>query len=106
MVAPGRAGIGQERGGCGNFEEAAFYEFVAQLVEQRPFKAWVLGSSPSELTRFVGRNFPSYLYLLKIKLVDCHCGFVLWPRIVRRFRRVARSAVRWRRGGAGRRIRR
>src|SRR6266567_6473155 len=25
-------------------------ELVAQLVEQRPFKAWVLGSSPSELT--------------------------------------------------------
>jgi hypothetical protein len=23
---------------------------VAQLVEQRPFKAWVLGSSPSALT--------------------------------------------------------
>jgi hypothetical protein len=26
------------------------FELVAQLVEQRPFKAWVLGSSPSELT--------------------------------------------------------
>jgi hypothetical protein len=25
-------------------------ELVAQMVEQRPFKAWVLGSSPSELT--------------------------------------------------------
>ncbi len=25
-------------------------ELVAQLVEQRPFKAWVLGSIPSELT--------------------------------------------------------
>jgi hypothetical protein len=34
---------------CGNFEKAA-RELVAQLVEQRPFKAWVLGSSPSELT--------------------------------------------------------
>ena len=35
---------------CGSFEEAAWNELVAQLVEQRPFKAWVLGSSPSELT--------------------------------------------------------
>ena len=34
----------------GSFEEAALNELVAQLVEQRPFKAWVLGSSPSELT--------------------------------------------------------
>lgn len=25
-------------------------ELVAQSVEQRPFKAWVLGSSPSQLT--------------------------------------------------------
>ncbi len=25
-------------------------ELVAQQVEQRPFKAWVLGSNPSELT--------------------------------------------------------
>ena len=25
---------------------------VAQLVEQRPFKAWVLGSSPSALTSY------------------------------------------------------
>lgn len=24
-------------------------EFVAQLVEQRPFKPWVVGSSPTEL---------------------------------------------------------
>ena len=26
---------------------------VAQLVEQRPFKAWVLGSSPSALTKIL-----------------------------------------------------
>ena len=35
---------------CDNLESAALNELVAQLVEQRPFKAWVLGSSPSELT--------------------------------------------------------
>jgi hypothetical protein len=34
----------------GSFELAALNELVAQLVEQRPFKAWVLGSIPSELT--------------------------------------------------------
>src|SRR5688572_14348355 len=31
-------------------------EPVAQLVEQRPFKAWVLGSSPSRLTRPKGQR--------------------------------------------------
>jgi hypothetical protein len=40
-----------------NFDVAAFCELVAQLVEQRPFKAWVLGSSPSGLTTPFGR-FP------------------------------------------------
>jgi hypothetical protein len=32
---------------------------VAQLVEQRPFKAWVLGSSPSGITEnlFFGAGF-------------------------------------------------
>src|SRR5512146_2044638 len=35
---------------CVSFESAALFELVAQLVEQRPFKAWVLGSNPSELT--------------------------------------------------------
>jgi hypothetical protein len=35
---------------CVSFERAALNELVAQLVEQRPFKAWVLGSNPSELT--------------------------------------------------------
>ena len=35
---------------CVSLELAALNELVAQLVEQRPFKAWVLGSSPSELT--------------------------------------------------------
>ena len=42
---------------CGSLESAAFNELVAQLVEQRPFKAWVLGSIPSELTT-LGRGFP------------------------------------------------
>jgi hypothetical protein len=27
-----------------------FIDSVAQLVEQRPFKAWVLGSNPSRVT--------------------------------------------------------
>ena len=26
------------------------YDLVAQLVEQRPFKAWVVGSSPTGIT--------------------------------------------------------
>ncbi len=26
-----------------------FYDFVAQLVEQRTFNAWVLGSNPNEV---------------------------------------------------------
>ena len=38
---------------CVSFETAVLNELVAQLVEQRPFKAWVLGSSPSELTTFI-----------------------------------------------------
>jgi hypothetical protein len=33
-----------------SLNKAALNELVAQLVEQRPFKAWVLGSNPSELT--------------------------------------------------------
>ena len=28
----------------------SFYDLLAQLVEQRPFKAWVLGSSPRGIT--------------------------------------------------------
>ena len=46
-------------------------ELVAQLVEQRPFKAWVLGSIPSELTTSPGhtslpfrRRFQAWLRLL------------------------------------------
>ena len=35
---------------CGSLEQAASDELVAQLVEQRPFKAWVVGSNPTELT--------------------------------------------------------
>jgi hypothetical protein len=38
------------------------HELVAQLVEQRPFKAWVLGSSPSELTTF---NISGWHYLVR-----------------------------------------
>ena len=52
-------GVGDRRRGMesyGNFEGAALNELVAQLVEQRPFKAWVLGSSPSELTISAAAN--------------------------------------------------
>jgi hypothetical protein len=41
---------GQKASRCVNLESAALNELVAQLVEHRPFKALVLGSSPSELT--------------------------------------------------------
>ena len=35
---------------CDSLELAALNELVAQLVEQRPFKAWVVRSSRTELT--------------------------------------------------------
>ena len=35
---------------CGSFERAAVNEPVAQLVEQRPFKAWVVRSIRTGLT--------------------------------------------------------
>jgi hypothetical protein len=35
---------------CGSLKEAVLNELVTQLVEQRPFKAWVVGSIPTELT--------------------------------------------------------
>jgi hypothetical protein len=37
-------------GGLDSVQEVESRELVAQLVEQRPFKAWVLGSNPSGLT--------------------------------------------------------
>ena len=40
----------RQGGACVSFEEAALNELVAQLVEQRPFKAWVVRSSRTELT--------------------------------------------------------
>jgi hypothetical protein len=40
---------------CDNLEQAVLQELVAQLVEQRPFKAWVVGSSPTELTTLSDR---------------------------------------------------
>ena len=27
------------------------HDFVAQLVEQRPFKAWVVGPNPTKITK-------------------------------------------------------
>lgn len=44
----------------GSLEEAVLNELVAQLVEQRPFKAWVLGSSPSELTTVLPLPSPTF----------------------------------------------
>ena len=35
---------------CDNLVLAVLNELVAQLVEQRPFKAWVVGPNPTELT--------------------------------------------------------
>ena len=43
---------------CGSLEEAAINELVAQLVEQRPFKAWVVGSIPTELTPQAANSLP------------------------------------------------
>ena len=43
---------------CGSLEEAALNELVAQLVEQRPFKAWVVGSIPTELTTQAANSLP------------------------------------------------
>jgi hypothetical protein len=35
---------------CATLIKEGLWELVAQLVEQRTFNAWVLGSIPSELT--------------------------------------------------------
>ena len=43
---------------CGSLKEAALSELVAQLVEQRPFKAWVVGSIPTELTTRAANSLP------------------------------------------------
>ena len=43
---------------CGSLKEAALSELVAQLVEQRPFKAWVVGSIPTELTTQAANSLP------------------------------------------------
>src|SRR5580693_9400868 len=43
---------------CGSLEQAALNELVAQLVEQRPFKAWVVGSNPTELTTQAANSLP------------------------------------------------
>ncbi len=43
---------------CGSLKEAVLNELVAQLVEQRPFKAWVVGSIPTELTTQAANSLP------------------------------------------------
>ena len=43
------------------------WEHVAQLVEQRTFNAWVLGSIPSELTTPQAAN-PSRISLAKLRV--------------------------------------
>ena len=61
-----------------NIFAANFNDLVAQLVEQRPFKAWVLGSSPSQVTRKEDPAFRGILFVLLasfaqvLKLVDRH----------------------------------
>lgn len=35
---------------CTAFEIKCWKDPIAQLVEQRPFKAWALGSNPSRIT--------------------------------------------------------
>ena len=41
------------------------FEPVAQLVEQRPFKPWVEGSSPSRLTIFVTGAMPALTFVFE-----------------------------------------
>jgi len=48
--APRRSLPRQQHNLCVSLESAALNELVAQLVEQRPFKAWVVRSSRTELT--------------------------------------------------------
>ena len=43
-----------------NFAPQFKTDSVAQLVEQRPFKPWVLGSSPSGITRISSLNTRSF----------------------------------------------
>ena len=55
--------------------DCAGREPVAQLVEQRPFKAWVLGSSPSGLTIYFdgfspsGAGIPAHLNFSKAQKI-------------------------------------
>lgn len=57
------------------FEKANFLlqtaDGLAQLVEQRPFKAWVLGSSPRPVTKLqeIGAFFILGLIPLKVTLI-------------------------------------
>ena len=41
---------------------------VAQLVEQRPFKAWVLGSSPSRVTKKAFRKTEGFFIILSLDI--------------------------------------
>ncbi len=41
---------------CATLVLEGLWEHVAQLVEQRTFNAWVLGSIPSVLTTLPGRH--------------------------------------------------
>lgn len=36
----------------------SWYDLLAQSVEQRPFKPWVLGSSPKQITKTVNPLIP------------------------------------------------
>lgn len=52
------------------------FDSVAQLVEQRPFKAWVLGSSPSGITSGTGLTRPVLFFpaLFAVLTVLCNQG--------------------------------
>ncbi len=50
VQSSGRGARKRQYSSCVSLEIAALNELVAQLVEQRPFKAWVVRSNRTELT--------------------------------------------------------
>ena len=59
---------------CGSLKVVVMDELVAQQVEQRPFKAWVLGSSPSELTT-AARSLDCYRFPSRISRIGLGCAY-------------------------------
>ncbi len=62
---------------------------VAQLVEQCPFKAWVLGSSPSALTTYL-LDLLALAFLLQLQTIVPFC---VVPKIVLTQREAAIRAL-------------